>query len=239
MNTATAVIAPYAFTFLVFFVLLQYCYAKNANRLINTNGLTGQPKLLIILHVGGIFLFGILPFLSKHLSAVSIFNPDSFGSWSTWLSFLAASIVLLASLRAVKKFNLHSGEAQPEIRLSNSFFTGYFFVRILFIAAYEIWFRGFLLNDSMMAFDPVIAIGLNLVLYVLLHVVNGKREMIGCIPFGLVLCFLCTWQNAVWPAIMIHLTLTISYEAGMIHKLKTKTFHHNGFNNRSIGLYRK
>ncbi len=101
------------------------------------------------------------------------------------------------------------------------FIVGYFFIRILFICAYESWFRGYLLHDCITSLGEPLAILLNVSLYTLLHVVNGKEETLACIPFGLLLCGLCIWQGAGWPAVVIHLTLTITYETSFIRKLKT------------------
>lgn len=98
-------------------------------------------------------------------------------------------------------------------------FFAYFFVRIIFICTYEIWFRGFLLHDCIINFGVPLAILMNVSLYTLLHVVNGKEETPACIPFGLLLCSICIWQGTAWPAVVIHLALTISYEISFLRKI--------------------
>jgi membrane protease YdiL (CAAX protease family) len=85
----------------------------------------------------------------------------------------------------------------------------------LFIAGYESWFRGWVLMDCLSYFNPVVAI--NIALYSLLHIVNGRGEMLACLPFGLLLCLLSIWVGAAWPAIIIHTTFTLAYEA---HRVK-------------------
>jgi membrane protease YdiL (CAAX protease family) len=115
----------------------------------------------------------------------------------------------------------------------------YFIVRILFICAYETWFRGCLLNDCIIIFGKPLAIIINVGLYMILHLVNGKDEALACIPFGCLLCGISIWQNAAWPAMAIHLALTIPCEISYIQKLKKlKMFRYENSNNRGIGIYR-
>jgi len=95
----------------------------------------------------------------------------------------------------------------------------YFLFRVLFLAAYETWFRGFLLTDCMSSWSVPFAIGVNITAYMLLHAVNGKNEMLACIPFGLLLCLLSFWVNAAWPAIFIHVALTMSCEVHLLKKI--------------------
>src|SRR5204863_272627 len=90
---------------------------------------------------------------------------------------------------------------------------------LLFLSAYETWFRGYLLSDCIISFGVPVAILINIVLYSLLHIVNGKKEIVGCIPFGSLLCILCIWTNAAWPAILIHVALTISYEVHLVKRI--------------------
>jgi membrane protease YdiL (CAAX protease family) len=132
--------------------------------------------------------------------------------------------LLIASCRlAEKEYKLNTDRGTRSWPPGNSFLIVYFITRSIFIIAYELWFRGFLLIDSVAFFGIPTALLLNVGLYALLHIVNGKREVLACIPFGLLLCFLCIWQGAAWPAIAIHLTLTLSYEISMTNKIITKS----------------
>jgi membrane protease YdiL (CAAX protease family) len=56
------------------------------------------------------------------------------------------------------------------------------------------------------------------VLYTLLHAPAGKKEMIACIPFGAILCGVCIWVNAVWPAMLLHVALSMTYEINLVQK---------------------
>lgn len=101
------------------------------------------------------------------------------------------------------------------------------------------WFRGYLLNDSIHDSGLALAIFINVIFYSLLHIVNGKDEVIACIPFGILLCCLCIWQGAVWPAIFLHLALTVPYEMRCLKKINIeKTESYENFNNRGLRIPR-
>jgi membrane protease YdiL (CAAX protease family) len=120
---------------------------------------------------------------------------------------------------AEKKYILMKVNQSGGSSFSAGFITNYFFVRILFLCAYETWFRGYLLTDCINNLGIPFAIILNIILYSLLHYVNGKQEMRACVPFGLLLCGLCIWIGAAWPAILVHIALAVSYEAHLVKKI--------------------
>ncbi len=134
---------------------------------------------------------------------------------------MAIVFIIISQRIAEKKYRGILHNAPLNTALSNEFIIAYFFIRILFICAYESWFRGYLLNASVISFGVPLAIILNVSLYTLLQMANGKEETVACIPFGLLLCILCIWCGAVWPSIIIHLALTIPYEISFTQKLKT------------------
>lgn len=220
MNEYTTVILFHAITYLPFFFLLWRAKRKSGLRLFDEKGLAANLTVLIELQLAGIFLFGILPFFFKHpgsfvfLKGIDIANP------STWISiFLVIVSIIIAPKILDKKLR-----TLPVVHLSSlpsaAFSAAYFIIRILFIVAYECWFRGFFLLDSIEGFGIFWAVVLNLCLYAILHIVNGKDEAIASIPYGLLLCALCIWQGAVWPAVVVHLALTIPYELGFVRKLR-------------------
>ena len=212
----------YSTSYLLFFALLWLSKKKKGIRLFDENGFASNPRLLIILHIGGIILFGMLPSLLNHVSSFELYNIVALENLSTWITVLVAIVFIIISPRiAEKKYREMVYNAPLNTALSNEFIIVYFFARISFICAYESWFRGYLLNDSVICFGAPLAIILNVSLYTLLHMANGKVEMVACIPFGLLLCILCIWQGAVWPSIIIHLALTIPYEISFTQKLKT------------------
>jgi membrane protease YdiL (CAAX protease family) len=88
----------------------------------------------------------------------------------------------------------------------------YFFVRALFLIVYEFFFRGVLLQALLGVVNMEWAIAINIILYAIAHAFSNKKELIGSIPFGLLLCLVTIKLQSVWPAIIIHLALSFSYE---------------------------
>lgn len=85
-------------------------------------------------------------------------------------------------------------------------------LRVLFLIAYEFWIRGILLFSLLTAFGMYWAILINVPLYAGLHAFSGKKEFLGSIFFGVILCMLSIWTENVWPAALIHLALSLSFE---------------------------
>jgi membrane protease YdiL (CAAX protease family) len=226
----------YISSYLLFFALLWLAKKGGANRLVTDDGLVITSPLLLWLHLAGIILFGLVPFWSATVERPLFFWPESWQKAPTLVSvFLFGLTVLLSPRLGTKQSSSFvQGNAAPAL----SYLTAYFLLRILFIAAYEIWFRGFLLQSSKQSIGLSCAIGLNLVLYTFLHTVNNKREMLLCLPFGVILCLLCTWQGAVWPAVLIHLALTLGYEFAIVRKGFTQTTLYEDSRHRRIRLSR-
>ncbi|MFN2440458.1 MAG: CPBP family intramembrane glutamic endopeptidase, partial [Chitinophagaceae bacterium] len=99
-------------------------------------------------------------------------------------------------------------------------------IRIPFLIIYEIYFRGVLLVICIHSFGVNAATLINVILYAVAHVYSSRKELIGTVPFGLVLCLATTIAQSVWPAIIMHLLLALPYEILLLSKkkLNTKTF---------------
>ena len=65
-------------------------------------------------------------------------------------------------------------------------------------------------------FGIAVAVFINLLLYVLIHWHSEKKERYGSVLMGLALCFLSIYYQNVWPAIVVHLTLALSNEIGLL-----------------------
>ncbi|MBC7845079.1 MAG: CPBP family intramembrane metalloprotease [Flavobacterium sp.] len=61
-------------------------------------------------------------------------------------------------------------------------------------------------------FGIPLAVFMNVVLYVLVHIFNSKKELLACIPFGLMVCFFSIIFNSAWPAILLHIGFSSVYE---------------------------
>lgn len=84
--------------------------------------------------------------------------------------------------------------------------------RITYLVFYEWFFRGLLLMECCRLFGTVNAVVINIVLYTLAHFHKPRKEIIGCIPFGLLLCIFTIVSQSIWPAIIIHLVLASKFE---------------------------
>lgn len=84
--------------------------------------------------------------------------------------------------------------------------------RIAFLVSYEWFLRGLLLIESYRLVGFVNAVVINILLYALAHFHKDRKEIIGCIPFGLLLCAFTILAKSIWPAVIIHLFLAIRYE---------------------------
>ena len=208
----------YVVEYCCFFFLLLVAQKSRGLRLFDDKGVVHNFTMLIILHVAGIFLLGIIPIVFHKSS--SSFSPNTESkAMAVLISLLCGvTLVMVSLVLARRKFN--QTQAEYHLWLSSSQLNLYFLIRIVFIAAYENWFLGYLLADSISAFGIVPAILCNVSLYALLHVVNGRQEVLACFPFGILLCCLCAWTGAVWPAIILHLTLTVPYEISFLQKIK-------------------
>ncbi len=202
-------------TILAFSIVLIIAYQKKSLRLLNEDSAVKYPNLLLLLNFSGVLFLGILPafFLP--------FPNFNFADFSTTQWLVLLGLVLLTSFVAftVANKDLQKTTFKVDSRiLSAKFLAQYFIVRILFIIGYEIWFRGYFLDFCILEYGEIIAVVINVILYVVLHFVNGKREALSCIPFGLILCAMSIWFQSPFPAIMIHLALTVPYDIMFVKK---------------------
>ena len=74
----------------------------------------------------------------------------------------------------------------------------------LYLLGYEFLFRGILFLGLIPFTGLYTAIVINTALYALAHLYKGKKETIGSIPLGIVLCYI-TWKTGtIWAAFAIH-----------------------------------
>jgi hypothetical protein len=99
-----------------------------------------------------------------------------------------------------------------EIVSSRSEVYRYAISRIIFLVAYEWFFRGLLLISFCEWLGNSWGITANVLFYSAIHFYKGRKEMIGCIPLGILLCVFTLWWHSVWPAIIFHLQIAIINE---------------------------
>lgn len=218
----------YIISYILFFGFSWMCKIKGIHRLVNNDGVfTQKPKGLILSHSIGILWLGIIPVIVLKHSIFQVITeikiPVSF--IIVLYFFLLILIIAIAFEQSKNAFEKNQNSSENRTRLSSDFFRSYFTFRALFLFFYELWFRGFLLFDCIHWFGMPLAVFINVTLYVLLHIFNGKKEALACIPFGLLVCFFSIFFNSVLPAIMLHIGFSLVYEINIcrLNLINSKT----------------
>lgn len=141
--------------------------------------------------------------------------PGKFLSFPDRIS-IGQTIAFLACFGAIAFFpwkKLYDGDQKFEHAVCHPFAVFlYGFLRLIFIASYECFFRGALLLSFSFLLGMTWSVIINIALYTLIHIHKDKKEIIGCIPFGLLVCLFTLWWQSVWPAIIFHSQISIIHE---------------------------
>lgn len=202
-------------TYLLLFLLTWYAKKQQSYRLFDIRGWVHSFEDLLFLQLGGVALCGIFPLIFFGWEAIStlIFGINPPTSSQIVATFIMTVIIYGFSINQ----SIHLIKNGPVVELSierphPSQLKIYFLLRVIYLISYELWFRGFLLFSIASSWGLLSAISINILLYALIHIFSDKKEMWACIPYGIMVCLLCWWMQAVWPAIMIHLFLSLTYE---------------------------
>jgi membrane protease YdiL (CAAX protease family) len=204
--------------FVGFLPLLWFNRKPEHHKLVLANGkLTNKFHRVIMFHFAGILWLAACHF------------PVTFTSQAFWpqsklpealkmdffiLVFLASVFVGLTSVRKMIGSPGENEISGNQITIPGIFF--YLSIRIVFLYLYEYWLRGNLFGALLNARGCFVAIVTTTALYVLLHAFAGKKEIIACLPFGLLLCGLTILFRAIWPAVLLHIALSLAYEVKSI-----------------------
>jgi len=74
----------------------------------------------------------------------------------------------------------------------------------LYLLGYEFLFRGILFLGLLPFVGLYAAVFINTVLYALAHLYKGKKETLGAIPLGFVLCLITAQTETIWTAFAVH-----------------------------------
>ena len=123
---------------------------------------------------------------------------------SKYTIILALILMPLGALNAKGKWHLTQ---YPQVRMTRWNKVEYITNLLswgLYLLGYEFLFRGVLFLGLIPFTGLYTAIGINTALYALAHIYKGKKETIGSIPLGIVLCYF-TWKTGtIWTAFAIH-----------------------------------
>jgi len=136
---------------------------------------------------------------------------------SDFLTSLSLCVCLLFSVYSADHIRNIAGTISAKERII------YFSLRIPGLIIYEIFFRGVLLGIFLEWCSMPIAVALNIALYALAHVFGSRKEFIGSIPFGLLLCYLTFSSQSIYPSVLLHMFLALPYESILFTKCQLLT----------------
>jgi membrane protease YdiL (CAAX protease family) len=191
------------------YFIISYIYNLiKINTLVDTLNSFKAFKLINTKHISGILLFG---------TGFWVFFSDFLGSILLLITIIISAFL---SKKSASKY-FWDLDTSSIVKFREQIL--YFSIRIPFLFFYELFFRGILLHSSLIFTNLIGAIFINLILYTLIHSFNSRREIIGCIPFGTVLCLFSYYTNSIWPAFLIHTTLSFMYESTLFKITSLKT----------------
>jgi membrane protease YdiL (CAAX protease family) len=171
-------------------------------------------RVLNYLHTAGIVIMLIIPFMGASLPLFLFSFPDKISVGQTIIFLLCFFAIAFFPWRNFSDKNHKTEEiisSLPSVFLYGS-------LRSVFLVSYEWFFRGLLLWSLSLWLGVIWSILINIFLYTLIHIHKNKNELIGCIPFGLLVCVFTLWWQSVWPAIIFHLEIMIIHEWPMLKK---------------------
>lgn len=214
METAGLILICFWSYFLISYTCFRLNVTKISEALNRENGL----KILNVRHVLGIIIFGFAGYI--------LFNESPVILWKNLMEDPALSVAV--AFFATISMDLSVSDATsnyasiPPVPFSIMNGLGYISIRLLFLFAYEVFFRGALFLFSLQYVNLIYSILINLFFYALIHGFDSRKEFIGSIPFGIVLCLFTYFSGSIWPAFIIHASLSLGYETIIISKSLTK-----------------
>lgn len=214
-------ISIYIFSLVTFFLLLaiEYFAKTRHNRILHDKISVKQEAAFInykllagILITGIVNVYWLLTTGNGHLLGFPV-------NKGVWIIVLVSIAALFTGYASAKK--IFPSQFTSEYVPSTFFIVTYVLFRTLFLIGYEFFFRGVVLFSMLIDAGEKAAIALNVLLYMLLHSFSNRKELIGTIPFGILLCAVTLFYQSVWPAIIIHVCLALSHETRILISYKS------------------
>jgi membrane protease YdiL (CAAX protease family) len=214
-TTAIVVTAILVTLFFFFKSLVDRRLPETAGPLMAINSFT-------MIKLSGTAILGIVPILlllaySKSPSDYGLLAGKSYDYWYLLIGFT----IIIAVINSFASRNEESLKQYPDLKLKDwtpGRIAVLSFGWLLYLAAYEFLFRGFLFFSCYNSYGFVIALIINTVAYSLAHIPKGKREAIGAIPFGVLLCWLAWLSGSIWLPFIIHASLALSMQYFSIYR---------------------
>ena len=197
------------------FLLSLWVWKMKSDILISPKVQKGNWVLLHMRHAGGIIIMVVLPLLFLKNVPREILNwPQHVNNIQVIALMISGLVLFILSTKEAD----HVHDYHPIVNIRTTLHAIlHMILRITFLVSYEWFFRGCLLVIAVTLFGIVPAIFINIALYALIHLMNGKKEFFGSFPLGLMLCVFTLWWKNIWPAALLHLLLSSSYESVLLH----------------------
>ncbi|SFZ93683.1 CAAX protease self-immunity [Flaviramulus basaltis] len=216
MSTSVIIWVLISVSFTTYFIVSMIYKKMGINNLQTALMVSNGLRLLNLKHILGIVLFGILFYI---IIPELRFLVDSVIIPKLHILFIFFGIIFLCvflSKHSANKYQ-HENTFKSHYNFSNAWV--YFIIRFAFLLCYEFFFRGVLLFKFLESTSLPIAIVYGTLLYVLIHIFDSRKEIIGAIPFGVVLYLFTYLTNSIWYAFFIHLSLSAVYEISVFYCL--------------------
>src|SRR5436190_4927522 len=181
------------------FLLCLWAWKMKSDNLVSEKVLNGNWILLHIRHFGGVLIMTAIPAVFLPVIPEKLIQWQGSAGFIQTITLTVAALILL--LLVMKNRNGLTIDEPVNDKDGSFHAILHIVLRSSFLICYEFFFRGCILFSCIDLFGTVPAIIINLVLYALIHSFNGKKEMYGSVPFGLMLCLFTIWYESVWPAI--------------------------------------
>lgn len=204
----------------LFFLAVRTTHESGGGHLRQILAGKAEPGILFTRMIAGIFFLGLgtaIVTARSHFD-FTVFSPAMHKPLWIWIGLAVIAVIL--GYVAGKKENTsdhYSHILPPYLPFSH------LAVRTLFLIIYEFFFRGAMLFIMVKDFGITAAVSVNLVLYTLSHWYD-ERERYGSLITGIVFCTLSLYYQSVWPAVFVHLALSLAYEGTLLanHHSSTK-----------------
>ncbi len=170
-------------------------------------------------HGMGILLFGI-PLLLFRSNWIALLKLPRFDNFSLFIFYLLLLLTCLISIRSAMVKLTKMPASIPICKIPNNIIITYFGIRSAFLVIYECFFRGLILFLCVQLYGFPSALMINIVLYMGVHASGDLKELVACLPFGLAICLLTIWLHSLWPAMILHLSLSGIHEFYLFYSPK-------------------
>lgn len=205
-------------------LILYRIYSSKPFRIILKNAGNGNLSVtrMFLLHkLNGFIILGLIP----GMIVFAFFPQDpaelglSFGLIKVhW--YLLSIPLIIAGINYFLANNRSTFSRYPEMRFEEWTKTRLAVSAIgwtIYLLGYEFLFRGLLFFSIYHSYGLLASVTINVFIYSVVHIPKGKAEMLGAIPFGLLLCSLALLTHSIILPFLIHLSLAVSTDIFSIH----------------------